>query len=135
MKNPFGLACCLFPSRGSGGLFLPINIYIIVCGYIKTNPVPERIIDCMGDSGEGLVDANARIQERMDEIQDSRRKDKGEELRLDPERLRARESLRLAKTDLERQLSATMHESRRLYLLNALAEVDRRLRDLQASES
>jgi hypothetical protein len=87
----------------------------------------------MGDSGEGLVDASSRLQERMEEIQDSRRMTKQGELRLDPERIRALESLRLAKIDLERQLSMTVHEVRRLHLVNALAEIDRRLSDLQTT--
>jgi hypothetical protein len=90
-------------------------------------------MDRMGDSGEGLVDASSRIQERMEEIQDSRRMTQQGESRLDPERIRALESLRLAKTDLERQLLMTVHEVRRLHLVNALAEIDRRLRDLQAT--
>ena len=87
----------------------------------------------MGDAGEGLVDASSRIQERMEEIQDSRRKTKQGGSRLDPESIRARESLRLAKIDLERQLSTTVHEVRRRHLLNALAEIDRRLSDLQTT--
>ena len=87
----------------------------------------------MGDSGEGLVDANSRLQERMEEIQESRRMAKQGGSRLDPERIRALESLRLAKIDLERQLSMTVHEVRRLHLVNALSEIDRRLSDLQAT--
>ena len=87
----------------------------------------------MGDSGEGLVDASSRLQERMEEIQDSRRMTKQGESRLDPECMRALESLRLAKIDLERQLSMTVHEVRRLHLMNALNEVDRRLSDLQTT--
>jgi len=85
----------------------------------------------MGDSGEGLVDASSRIQERMEEIQDNRRVTQQEKSRLDPERISALESLRLAKIDLERQLSMTVHEIRRQHLMNALAEIDRRLSDLQ----
>jgi hypothetical protein len=87
----------------------------------------------MGDSGEGLVDASSRIQERMEEIQDSRRMTQQGKSHLDPERIRALESLRLAKIDLERQLSMTVHEVRRLHLVNALAEIDRRLSDLQTT--
>jgi hypothetical protein len=87
----------------------------------------------MGDSGEGLVDASSRLQERMEEIQDSRRRTIQGESSLDPERIRALESLRLAKVDLERQLSMTVHETRRLHLMNALADIDRRLSDLQAT--
>ena len=78
----------------------------------------------MGDSGEGLVDASSRLQERMEEIQDSRRITQQGESSLDPERIRALESLRLAKIDLERQLSMTVHEVRRLHLVNALEVMD-----------
>ncbi len=85
----------------------------------------------MGDSGEGLVDANSRLQERMEEIQESRRKTGQGGSNLNPETIRALESLRLAKVDLERQLSTTVHEARRSHLLNALAELERRIRDLQ----
>jgi hypothetical protein len=87
----------------------------------------------MGDSGEGLVDASSRIQERMEEIQDSRRMTQQGKLQLDPERVRTLESLRLAKIDLERQLSMTVHQARRLHLVNALAEINRRLNDLQTT--
>jgi hypothetical protein len=87
----------------------------------------------MGDSGEGLVDANSRIEERIEEIQDSHHTTKQQGSHLDPERIFALESLRLTKIDLERQLSMTAHEVRRQYLMNALAEIDRRLSDLQAT--
>ncbi len=88
----------------------------------------------MGDSGEGLVDASSRLQERMEEIQDSHRRTKQGGSPLDPERIRALESLRLTKIDLERQLSMTVHEVRRLHLMNAPTEIDRRLNDLQTAE-
>jgi hypothetical protein len=81
----------------------------------------------MGDSGEGLVDANSRIEERMEEIEDNKRMAKQQESDPDPDRMRAIESLRLAKIDLERQLASTSHEARRLYLTNVLAELDRRI--------
>jgi hypothetical protein len=69
----------------------------------------------------------------MEEIQDSRRRTKQGGSRLDPERIHRMESLRLAKIDLERQLSMTVHAVRRLHLMNALAEIDRRLSDLQTT--
>jgi hypothetical protein len=87
----------------------------------------------MGDSGEGLVDANSRIEEQMEEIQDNRRITKLGKTHLDPERISALESLRLAKIDLERQLSITVHEVRRQHLVNAITEVNRRLSDLQTT--
>jgi hypothetical protein len=69
----------------------------------------------------------------MEEIQESRRMAKQGGSRPDPERIRALESLRLARIDLERQLSMTVHEGRRLHLVNALSEIDRRLSDLQTT--
>ncbi len=87
----------------------------------------------MGDSGEGLVDANSRLQERMEEIQESRRIMKEGGPSLNPESNRALESLRLAKIDLERQLSTTTYEARRQQLQNALAEIDHRISDLRTS--
>jgi hypothetical protein len=84
----------------------------------------------MGDSGEGLVDAASRLEEQMEELQESRSGAKQGGWSQDPERVRALESLRLARADLERQLS-TVHEARRLQLVSMLADIDRRLKDLQ----
>lgn len=86
----------------------------------------------MSDSGEGLVDASSRLEERMDEIQESRRLARPGGPRIDPERVRAIESLRLAKTDLERQLGTITHQTRRQQLTDALAEISRRLNELHA---
>ncbi|MEW5982919.1 MAG: hypothetical protein AB1806_11195 [Acidobacteriota bacterium] len=84
----------------------------------------------MFDGGEGLVDASTRLTERMEEIEQERAAAKSTGPRLDPDHVRAVESLRLAKADLERQLSATAHERRRQQLGQALAEVDHRLKAL-----
>lgn len=81
----------------------------------------------MGDAAEGLIDADARLQERIEELEDSRRIARGRGPRIDPERLRAAESLRLARTELERQLEATTHQGRRDQIGQAVAEIDRRL--------
>lgn len=67
----------------------------------------------------------------MEEIQESRRLARQGGPRLDPEKVRALESLRLAKADFERQLASVTHEARRQQLTHALAEIDRRLADLQ----
>jgi hypothetical protein len=80
----------------------------------------------MGDAGEGLIDADARIQERIDELEEAKKK-KGQVLHGDPERLREKESLRLARTELERQLGATTHDVRKKQLKSAIAELDTRL--------
>ncbi len=80
----------------------------------------------MGDSGEGLVDAEARLQERMDEReQEKRRRDK--QAVKDPEHARMLESLRLARIELQRQSAATGHPGRRQQIAAAIAELDRRL--------
>ena len=79
----------------------------------------------MGDAGEGLVDANSRIQERMEEIEEERKRARRAEPH-NPEELRALESLRLARTELQRQLAATAHERRRAQLVQAIAEIERR---------
>ncbi len=80
----------------------------------------------MGDAGEGLIDADARIQERMEALERERTRATKRDGR-DPERVRHVESLKLARTELERQLAATTHESRRSQLTLAIEEVDRRL--------
>ena len=83
----------------------------------------------MGDAGEGLIDAESRIQERMEEIARERATERAPVVH-DPERLRANEaleSLKLARTELQRQRAATTHEARRAQLAAALAELDRRI--------
>ena len=87
----------------------------------------------MSDSGEGLVDASTRLAERMDELEEERRQAKNGAKRMDPVRARALESLRLAKADIGRQLASITHEARRQQLTLALAEVERRLADLEQS--
>lgn len=86
----------------------------------------------MGDAGEGLIDAEARIQERMDEIAEERAR-RRQVTPPDPTAVRALESLRLARTDLERQLAATTHERRRQHISQALAEIDGQIQALQAA--
>jgi hypothetical protein len=82
----------------------------------------------MGDSGEGLIDAEARIQERLDEVAEARGRRHEPDTR-DPVQVRTLESLRLARTDLERQLAGTTHERRKALIAQALAEVDRQIAD------
>ena len=85
----------------------------------------------MGDAAEGLIDADARIQERMEDLERERTQSRVRTVR-DPERLRALESLRLARTELERQLEATTHERRCAQIIEAIAEVDRRMAEASA---
>jgi hypothetical protein len=87
----------------------------------------------MGDAGEGLIDADARIQERMEELERERAQSKGARDTRDPELVRALESLRLARLELERQLAATTHERRRAQIQQALDELDRRAEALKKS--
>lgn len=85
----------------------------------------------MGDAGEGLIDADERIQERMEERERERAKTPGRPAR-DPERARARESLRLARKELADQRGLTAHERRRAQLGEAIEEVDRRIAAMDA---
>ena len=48
----------------------------------------------------------------------------------DPERARQLESLRLARTEMLRQLDVTTHEARKQQLGQAIAELDRRIKEL-----
>ena len=86
----------------------------------------------MGDAGEGLIDADARIQERMEELERERTTVRTKDSR-DPEQVRAIESLRLARTELGRQLEATVHERRRAQIAQAIEEVDRRMKEMSAA--
>ena len=86
----------------------------------------------MGDAGEGLIDAQNRIQERMDEREEERARRASYRPDSDPEKLRRTESLRLAYTELSRQLQATTHTARRQQLTSALAELERQLEALGA---
>ena len=81
----------------------------------------------MGDSGEGLVDAEARIQEQMEEREADRRRRASAQTPVDPDRLREVESLKLAKAELTRQAKATTHPVRKQQISAAIAEIDRRL--------
>ena len=79
----------------------------------------------MSDAGEGLIDADSRIQERMDELARERAEKQAVEVR-DPDAVRELESLRLARIELERQLEATTHDRRVAQLKQAIAELDKR---------
>lgn len=80
----------------------------------------------MGDSGEGLVDAEARLQERMDERARERATATSRPV-VDADRARTIESLRLARTELERQANSTQHPVRREQIAKAIEELDRRI--------
>ena len=84
----------------------------------------------MGDAGEGLVDAESRLAERMEEREQEKRKAKQAGKGGDPEKQRQLESFRLARTEMERQLEATTHDARKQQLKQAIAELDRRIKEL-----
>ena len=84
----------------------------------------------MGDAGEGLVDAEARIQERMDELERERSTRRAKPPR-DPAAAGRVESLRLARVDLQRQVDATTHPKLTAVRAQALADLDRQLADAQ----
>jgi len=85
----------------------------------------------MGDAGEGLIDQDSRIQERMEELERERKSAQMRDVR-DPEKVRAIANLRLARTELERQLAQTTHERRRDSIGQAMAELDRRIEEASA---
>lgn len=87
----------------------------------------------MGDAGEGLIDAEGRIQERIEELERERTRQNHGKVVRDPEKEHALESLRLARMELDRQLVATTHERRRAQLNQAIAEVDRRMQETQTA--
>ena len=84
----------------------------------------------MGDAGEGLVDAESRLAERMEEREQEKRRARIKVKGGDPERTRQVESFRLAKTELQRQMELTTHDARRKQLTQALAELDKRIAQL-----
>ena len=86
----------------------------------------------MGDAGEGLVDAESRLAERMEEREEEKRKARQAGKRLDPERVRQIESLKLARTEMQRQLELTTHQARKQQLTQAIAEIEKRIKQLSA---
>lgn len=84
----------------------------------------------MGDAGEGLVDAESRLAERMEEREEEKKKARQTGKGGDLERVRQVESLRLAKTEMQRQLEVTTHQARKQQLNQAIAELDRRITQL-----
>jgi len=84
----------------------------------------------MGDAGEGLVDAESRLAERMEEREQEKRRARQSGKGQDPELARQIESFRLARTEMQRQLELTAHAARKQQLTQALAEIDRRIAEL-----
>ena len=86
----------------------------------------------MGDAGEGLVDAESRLAERMEEREQEKRQARLAPSTVDPERARETESLRLAKTEMQRQLDSPRTKCGGRQLAQALSEIDKRLKSLTA---
>lgn len=84
----------------------------------------------MGDGAEGLVDAQARIQDRLDELEQARAQSR--RAVKDPDLEQRLQSLRLARADLSRQAGNGTNPHRREQLLSAIAELDRRIAELTA---
>jgi len=85
----------------------------------------------MGDAGEGLIDADSRIQERLEDLERERAERRGPAVK-DPEGARECESLRLARIELEFQLATTTHDRRRATLTQAMAALDKRIAETRA---
>jgi hypothetical protein len=66
----------------------------------------------------------------MEEREQERRQARLGPSKVDPEKARQIESLRLARTEMERQLEATTHDARRQQLRQALSEIEKRLKAL-----
>ena len=88
----------------------------------------------MGDAGEGLIDADTRLQERMDELEEERRAARSKRPLEDPEKVRQRESLKLARAEMQQQLARTEHPARKNQIEQALVEIDRRLASVSAAK-
>ena len=86
----------------------------------------------MGDAGEGLIDAESRIQERMEELERERTERRHQDVR-NPEQVQALESLRLQRAELERQLASTSHEKRKVMINQAIAAIDERMAAVKTS--
>ena len=85
----------------------------------------------MGDAGEGLVDAESRLAERLEEREEEKKRSRQVVKGGDPERTRQLESFRLARTEMQRQLEVTTHDARKKQLGQAIAELDKRITQLQ----
>lgn len=84
----------------------------------------------MGDSGEGLIDNEGRIQERIEELQRDRELAKKPATK-NSKVLQQIQSLQLARKEMAHSLENTAHEARRRQLTAAIADLDRRIKELQ----
>jgi hypothetical protein len=84
----------------------------------------------MGDSGEGLIDNEARIQERMEELQQNRERARRPAV-TNPAVARQIQSLELARKEIIRALEIATHPARKTQLTAALADIDARITQLK----
>lgn len=82
----------------------------------------------MGDAGEGLIDADARIQELADEREAARRERRAPKAQIDPVKNAQITSLKLGLSELRRQLDATEHPVRKKQIQAAITDVEARLK-------
>jgi hypothetical protein len=68
----------------------------------------------------------------MEELERERKQQRAGKPVRDPEKVQALESLRLARLELDRQLTATTNERRRAQLTQAIEEIDRRMKETNA---
>jgi hypothetical protein len=89
----------------------------------------------MGDAGEGLIDADLRIQERMEELERERatKNRPPAPTAAQVQAMQLLQSLQLARTEMLRQREATTHEARRAQIGRALEELDRRMAEVAQS--
>jgi len=85
----------------------------------------------MGDAGEGLIDADARIQELADEREAARRERRAPKVQVDPVKNAKVTSLKLGLSELRRQFDATEHPVRRKQLQAAITDVEKQLAKLE----
>ena len=86
----------------------------------------------MGDAGEGLVDNEGKIQERMDQLKADRENGRKPKAK-NPELIRKTESLRLARIEMERQFNSTANPARKNQIQKALEDIDRQMEALKAT--
>ena len=90
----------------------------------------------MGDSGEGLIDNEGKIQDRLEELQRNRERERARKPAIEnPELARRIESLQLARKEIVRSLKNSTHEARKNQLAAALADIDRLIAEAQAAAS
>jgi hypothetical protein len=102
----------------------------------ETQPSDNRIINQRSYRWQTQVKVNRRSESDSGadgRTEEERARRAVRQAEQDPERLRRAESLRLAHTELSRQLIETKHDARKTQLLSALAELDRQLAAMGAA--